>query len=63
MTGDSWVQGMLGVDVGGLGLREAVMMALPAFIVSQVTPKPLVSEMADQVRVAGLVAPAASASL
>ena len=50
----AWLQATLGVDAGGLGLREASQIALPAFISSQVASRPLVAEMASHFEEAGL---------
>ena len=54
MPDASWVQASLGVDAGGLGLRDASLVALPAFIASRVAARPLVAEMASHVEEAGL---------
>ena len=42
---EGWIQATLGVDAGGLGLKEACVIALPAFIASRVASRPLVEEM------------------
>ena len=42
---EGWVQSTLGVDAGGLGLREASAVALAAFVASRVSSRPLVMEM------------------
>ena len=46
LTDLAWTQATLGVKAGGLGLREAQTVALPAFIASRVTSRPHVHEMA-----------------
>ena len=43
----SWWQATTGVAVGGLGLRTAVTVALPAFVASRILSRPLVSTMVD----------------
>ena len=43
----SWWQATTGVSVGGLGLRTAVTVALPAFVVSRILSRPLVVTMVD----------------
>lgn len=43
---DSWHQATLAVDAGGLGMREAQGIALPAFLASRAVARPLVAEMA-----------------
>ena len=42
---EGWVQATLGVDAGGLGLREASAVALAAFVASRTASRPLVMEM------------------
>ena len=54
VSDEAWVQATLGVDAGGLGLREASQIALPAFISSRATSRPLVAEMASNFEEAGL---------
>lgn len=54
VSASSWVQATLGVDAGGLGLRDASMVALPASIASRVASRPLVAEMADHLQGAGI---------
>ena len=54
VTDEAWLQATLGVDAGGLGLREASQIALPAFIASRVASRPLVEEMASHFEAAGL---------
>jgi len=49
-----WVQATLGVDAGGLGLRDASWIALPAFLASRVASRPLVAAMADHLATAGI---------
>ena len=41
----SWWQATTGVTVGGLGLRTAVTVALPAFVASRILSRPLVVTM------------------
>ena len=43
----SWWQATTGVAVGGLGLRTAVTVALPAFVASRILSRPLVATMVD----------------
>ena len=43
----SWWQATTGVAVGGLGLRTAVTVALPAFVASRILSRPLVVTMVD----------------
>ena len=43
----SWWQATTGVMVGGLGLRTAVTVALPAFVASRILSRPLVITMVD----------------
>ena len=50
----SWLQAALGVQTGGLGLREAEWMSLPSFIASRIASRPLVMEMAQHLVDAGL---------
>lgn len=35
VTDEAWLQATLGVDAGGLGMREATNVALPAFLASR----------------------------
>ena len=42
---ESWIQAVLGIDAGGLGLKEAKAIALPAFIASRVASRPLLTAM------------------
>jgi hypothetical protein len=46
LTDIAWSQATLGVKHGGLGLREARTVALPAFVASRVASRPHVLEMA-----------------
>ena len=48
------MQATLGVDAGGLGLRDASLVARPAFIASRVASRLLVTEMASHLNDAGL---------
>ena len=57
---DSWAQATLAVDAGGLGMREAGAIALPAFLASRVVSRPLVAEMAQHTEDAGLCSSALS---
>ena len=43
----SWWQATTGVSVGGLGLRTAIAVALPAFVASRISSRPLVVTMVD----------------
>ena len=43
----SWWQATTGVTVGGLGLRTAVTVALPAFVASRILSRPVVVTMVD----------------
>ena len=43
----SWLQATTGVTYGGLGLRSADSTALPAFVASRVSSRPLVRTMVD----------------
>ena len=43
----SWWQATTGVAVGGLGLRTAVTVALPALVASRILSRPLVATMVD----------------
>ena len=52
-----WVQATLGVDAGGLGLRDASLVALPAFIASRTASRPLFVAMAQHMESAGLALP------
>ena len=47
MRRHSWWQGTTGVMAGGLGLRTAVTVALPAFVASRILSRPLVATMVD----------------
>jgi len=51
----AWWQASTGVRSGGLGLREAVAVALPAVLASRITSRPLAMEMAAHAAAAGLV--------
>ncbi len=53
---DSWLQATMSVDAGGLGMREAALVALPAFVASRTVARPLVAEMAAHCAEAGLCA-------
>ena len=48
----SWWQATTGVTVGGLGLRTAVTVALPAFVASRILSRPFVVTMVDHLRAA-----------
>ena len=50
---DSWHHATLAVDAGGLGMREAQAIALPAFL-ARVAARPLVAEMAAHTEAAGI---------
>ena len=54
LPADSWIQATLAVECGGLGLREATNVALPAFLASRTVSRPLVAEMASRCEQAGL---------
>jgi hypothetical protein len=54
MTDEGWLHATLGVDAGGLGMREASVIALLAFIASRTASRPLVAEMADHMSKAGI---------
>ena len=43
----SWWQTITGVTCGGLGLRTALVVALPAFVASRIMCRPLVSTLVD----------------
>ena len=43
---NAWHQATLGVRTGGLSLREAQTIALPAFLASRIASRPHVNEMA-----------------
>ena len=45
----SWWQDTTGVTCGGLGLRTALGIALPAFVTSRFMYRPMVSTMVDQI--------------
>ncbi|CAK0866521.1 unnamed protein product [Prorocentrum cordatum] len=49
-----WIQATLAVDAGGIGMRESAVIALPAFIASRVSSRPLVNEMFQHVENAGI---------
>ena len=51
---DSWVQATLAVPAGGLGLREASALTLPAFIASRVAARAPVTLMAAHAEKAGV---------
>ena len=51
LTDNAWTQATLGVKKGGLGLREAQTIALPAFIASRVASRPHVHEMAQHMEI------------
>ena len=53
MADDSWVQATPAVPSGGLALREATALALPAFIASQIVARALVLIIAAHAEVAG----------
>jgi len=53
---DSWHQATLSVDAGGLGMREAHALALPAFLASRAVARPQVAEMAAHCEAAGVCA-------
>eukprot|EP00973_Karenia_brevis_P091573 12408189-Karenia_brevis.AAC.1 len=50
----AWWQSSLGVKSGGLGLRSARDVALPAFIGSRVSSRPMVNAMFEHIESAGL---------
>ena len=50
-----WWQATTGVVFGGLGLREAKTVSLPAVLASRITARPLAMEMAEHAARAGLV--------
>ena len=54
ISDESWIQATLGVDASGLGMREASVIALPAFIASRVTSRPLVEEMCRHMEEEGI---------
>ena len=54
LTDEGWLQATLGVDAGGLGLRDATSIVLPAFLASRTTARPLVAEMAEHLHQAGI---------
>ena len=54
LSDDAWVQATMAVDAGGLGMREARNVALPAFLASRVAARPLVAEMATHTEEAGV---------
>ena len=43
----SWMQAITGVTYGGLGLRSADSTALPAFVASRLSSRPLVKTMVE----------------
>ena len=47
MASHHWRQATTGVWAGGLGLRAAVTVALPAFVASRILSRPLVVTMVD----------------
>jgi len=57
---DSWAQATLSVDAGGLGMREASTIAMPAFLASRVASRPMVAEMCEHTAAAGLCSAALS---
>jgi hypothetical protein len=54
LSDERWGQTTLGVDAGGLGMREATVVALPAFIASRVASRPLVEEMCRHAEAEGI---------
>jgi hypothetical protein len=54
MSDTSWWQAALGVGEGGLGMRSAREVALPAFIGSRVSARPMVEAMCQHAEGAGL---------
>ncbi|CAE7502388.1 unnamed protein product, partial [Symbiodinium sp. CCMP2456] len=50
----------LSVDAGGLGMREASTIAMPAFLASRVASHPMVAEMCEHTAAAGLCSAALS---
>ena len=48
----SWLQATTGVTYGGLGLRSADSTALPAFVASSVSSRPLVRTIVERYAVA-----------
>jgi hypothetical protein len=56
ISDESWIQATLGVDASGLGMKEASVIALPAFISSRVASRPLVEEMCRHTEAEGIAA-------
>ena len=54
LSDTAWWQGGIGVAKGGLGLRSAQDMALPAFVSSRVASRPMVAHMLTHIEAAGL---------
>ncbi len=50
----AWWQGSVGVKQGGLGMRSAADVALPAFVASRVASRPLVADMFGRIAAAEL---------
>jgi hypothetical protein len=51
LSDTAWSQATLGVKSGGLGLREACTVALPAFVASRIASRPHVLEMAQHMEI------------
>ena len=51
----AWEQGAAGVREGGLGLRRAKDLALPAFVASRIETRPLVELLAHELIAAGMI--------
>jgi len=50
-----WIQATCGVKSGGLGIRTAEEVALPAFVASRVAVRPIVQDIFAKLEAAGLV--------
>ncbi len=59
LSNASYLQATVSVQEGGLGLRRAADLALPAFIASSVESRPAVADLLEQFVVAGLLPTAA----
>ena len=59
ILGTSWWQSNISVDKAGLGLRTATDIALPAFIGSRVSCRPMVATMFGHIEEAGMGSAAA----
>ena len=51
---ESWIQATLGVDAAGLEMKEASVIALPAFIASRVASRHFVEEMCRHAETVGI---------